>query len=283
MDTYKMHQAWMFPVDTKVTCALMEFRKFSGVLTKVGQVSNDIIFCGVAEFVRRLMHGFDDDDMNMIKEFCDLSRLPDAAELPVVEIGGRKYLADVEFQFLPEACVIAPHVPFGRIIARNKAARFVTYYETLTLHLWYPSTVATFARHARNVVGLQLNSDTGCQEGPFFHLHNFGARGAVNVDAVVAAQLACSLAFDGSDCALPGGKAVSVLATEHSVIAAHQGDHNFTKFLRTHPKAIYDVQKPDATGKRCIIHKFCQVLLTLCRSRRNARSWHNARNLGSLT
>lgn len=111
----------------------------------------------------------------------------------------------------------------------------VTWLESLLTHSWYPSSVATLSRRARDVIerAFERSCDSGMRS-PLVpsRLHDFGLRGATGVEAAVLGGAAHLLSFEGSD-TVPacfaaqhgcnGGRAVasSIPATEHSVMTAH--------------------------------------------------------------
>jgi nicotinamide phosphoribosyltransferase len=135
---------------------------------------------------------------------------------------------------LPDGSAVHARVPVFQITADAPYAALVTYLETLLVQAWYPSTVATLSRRARDAIGAAFEASVeGGGASPLLasRLHDFGFRGASCLEASVLGGVAHLLSFDGSDTmsacyyaqyALNGGRPVgmSIPATEHSVMTA---------------------------------------------------------------
>jgi nicotinamide phosphoribosyltransferase len=135
---------------------------------------------------------------------------------------------------LPDGSAVHARVPVFQITADAPYAALVTYLETLLVQVWYPSTVATLSRRARDAIGAAFEASVeGGAASPLLasRLHDFGFRGASCLEASVLGGVAHLLSFDGSDTmsacyyaqyALNGGRPVgmSIPATEHSVMTA---------------------------------------------------------------
>ena len=127
-----------------------------------------------------------------------------------------------------------PHVPVFQIIAENEYSPLCTFFETLLVQTWYPATVATLSKRAKDIIAdaFDVSVDDG-RESPLLasRLHDFGFRGTTCVEQSVLGGVAHLLNFDGTDTLsaayvaqfkLNGGKPVgtSIPATEHSVMTA---------------------------------------------------------------
>jgi len=140
----------------------------------------------------------------------------------------------VKVQALPEGMVIAPHVPVFQITAEGEYAPLCTFLETLLVQTWYPVTVATLSRRAKDIIAdaFEVSVDEG-RDSPLLasRLHDFGFRGCTCMEQSVLGGVSHLLNFDGTDTlsaayyaqfALNSGKPVgmSIPATEHSVMTA---------------------------------------------------------------
>ncbi|KAF8927275.1 hypothetical protein BGZ47_002241 [Haplosporangium gracile] len=139
----------------------------------------------------------------------------------------------LKIEALPEGTAIHAHVPVYQITAEGEMSRLVTYLETLLTMIWYPMTVATLSRRARDLIQDAYNKSVDA-DGLWSlesRLHDFGFRGCASVEQSVIGGTAHLLNFTGSDTMsaafyaqfqLNGGKAVgnSIPASEHSVMTA---------------------------------------------------------------
>ena len=140
----------------------------------------------------------------------------------------------VKVEALPEGMAILPHVPVFQITAEGEYSRLCTFLETLLVQSWYPSTVATLSRRAKDVIAEAFEKSVqGGKNSPLLmsRLHDFGFRGTTCVEQSVIGGVAHLLNFDGTDTlsaayyaqfALNNGNpvGVSIPATEHSVMTA---------------------------------------------------------------
>jgi nicotinamide phosphoribosyltransferase len=104
------------------------------------------------------------------------------------------------------------------------------YLETLLLHVWYPTTVATLSYHFKELIGEYLEK-TGDPTGISFKLHDFGFRGVSSYESAATGGAAHLVNFMGTDTlagitllqnfygatAMP---AFSIPASEHSTITS---------------------------------------------------------------
>ncbi|GBF95014.1 nicotinate phosphoribosyltransferase [Raphidocelis subcapitata] len=151
----------------------------------------------------------------------------------------------VKIQALREGTPVHAHVPVYQITAEGEFAPLCTYLETLLTMAWYPTTVATLSRRARDAIAAAFeDSVEGGAASPLLasRLHDFGFRGCTSVEQSVIGGCAHLLNFEGTDTMsaayyaqargaplfglspfhLNGGRPVasSIPATEHSVMTA---------------------------------------------------------------
>jgi nicotinamide phosphoribosyltransferase len=128
--------------------------------------------------------------------------------------------------------------------------------ESLLLHVWYPTTVASRSRYVKQLLARALERSGASLDGLPFMLHDFGYRGATTDDAAAIGGAGHLVNFLGTD-TLPAmllamrdydadldSLAFSVPATEHSVMTAEgrAGEYGVVdKLLTQHPDGILSV------------------------------------------
>lgn len=128
--------------------------------------------------------------------------------------------------------------------------------ESLLLHVWYPTTVASLSRHVKKMLRTKLVVSGSPLDGLPFMLHDFGYRGAATHDAAALGGAAHLTQFVGTDTlpalelamreyrADPATLGFSVAATEHSVMTAlgRDGEHRVVdRLIDQHPGGILSV------------------------------------------
>lgn len=140
----------------------------------------------------------------------------------------------VKLEILPEGSCINAHVPVFQITAEAPYASLCTFLETLLVHSWYPTTVATLSRRCKDILAAGFEQSVeGGAKNPLLNsrLHDFGFRGCTGVEQSVIGGIAHLLNFTGTDTlsaayyaqfGLNGGRPVgnSIPATEHSVMTS---------------------------------------------------------------
>ncbi|KAL3160782.1 hypothetical protein ABBQ38_009193 [Trebouxia sp. C0009 RCD-2024] len=140
----------------------------------------------------------------------------------------------VVLEALPEGTCVHAHCPVFQITAEDEYASLCTFLETILTMLWYPTTVATLSRRAKDRIEAAFErSVEGGVGSPLLgsRLHDFGFRGCTCVEQSVLGGVAHLLNFDGSDTLsaayyaqfhLNDGEpvAMSIPASEHSVMTA---------------------------------------------------------------
>ncbi|KIY93199.1 nicotinate phosphoribosyltransferase [Monoraphidium neglectum] len=131
----------------------------------------------------------------------------------------------VKIQALPEGSAIT---------SEDEYAPLCTFLETLLTMAWYPTTVATLSRRARDAIAAAFEASVeGGAASPLLgsRLHDFGFRGCTTPEQAVVGGCAHLLNFEGTDTMsaayyaqfhLNGGRPVanSIPATEHSVMTS---------------------------------------------------------------
>ena len=235
-DSYKAGHFMMYPDALKMV-AYGEFRAgFGGDKEDTRIVAYGIRYL-IENFVSKQWTQKDVDDAAL---FYSTHNAPFFTDYPFPKDLFSKFVNEnngyfpVKMQALLEGTVIHAHVPVYQITAEAPYAKLVTFLETLLTWVWYPSTVATLSRRARDAVedAFEKSVDGG-KESPLLgsKLHDFGFRGCTGAEQAIIGGCAHLLNFEGSDTmaaayyaqfTLNNGKpvAMSVPASEHSVMTA---------------------------------------------------------------
>lgn len=163
----------------------------------------------------------------------------------------------VRIKAVPEGTV----VPTGNVLMTVENTDPNCYWltnaiESLLVHVWYPSTVATKSRWVKGELKVFLEETADSIDGLPFMLHDFGYRSATTHDAAAIGGAGHLVNFRGTD-TLPAmllalydyganldELAFSVPATEHSVMTALGREGEFeivNQLLHDHPTGILSV------------------------------------------
>lgn len=202
-DSYKAtHPLQYPPCDTMV--AYGEFR--SGYN---GDASDTrVVHYGIRHLVETYLHRkWTEEDLKRAGAFFE-THAAGGAPLPwprdlftrvVRECGG---YFPIRVQALREGTCAHARVPAYQITARGDFAPLCLFFETVLTHVWYPSTVATLSRRARDVIeaAFERGADAGAASALVpSRLHDFGMRGCCTGEQAVIGGCAHLLSFDGSD------------------------------------------------------------------------------------
>ncbi|KAG0338438.1 hypothetical protein BG004_007220 [Podila humilis] len=150
----------------------------------------------------------------------------------------------IKIEALPEGTAVHAHVPAFQITAEGEMSRLVTFLETLLTMVWYPITVATLSRRARDLIHEAYEKTVDASE--FWslesRLHDFGFRGCTGPEQSIIGGTAHLLNFTGTDTLsaayyaqyeLNGGKPVanSIPASEHSVMTSFRTEEDAMKAM----------------------------------------------------
>ena len=159
-------------------------------------------------------------------------------------------------------------VPTGNVLMTVESndpelAWVVTFFETVLLKVWYPTTIATQSFFVRQRIREQFARSGADSAALDFACHDFGYRGCFSEETAQIGAAAHLLSFQGTDtvagirmlqrCYGAGMAAFSIPATEHSVVSAFGPDGErdaFAHYLATFPTGTiacvsdtYDVYK----------------------------------------
>lgn len=211
-----------------------------------------VVFFGLQAFLKEMTEAFDEFFAADVDEVCadyeqnitEIIGPNDIGTQHIRDLHRLGYLP-LEFRALPEGAEVYARVPMFTV--ENTHPDFfwlVNYLETwLSAHMWMPCTSATLARQLRRTLNRHALATTGSVEGVEFQGHDFSMRGHSSVLSAAMSGAGHLLSFVGTD-TLPAKSwvkkyygaeepiALSVAATEHSVMCAGGQDGEFETYNR---------------------------------------------------
>ncbi len=150
---------------------------------------------------------------------------------------------------VPEGTLVPPHNVLMTVESTDPDFPWVvTFFETLLLKVWYPTTIATQSFFIRQSIRDQLHRSGGDAGGLDFMCHDFGYRGCSSEETAGIGAASHLLSFRGTDTVAgirllqefygAAMAAHSIPATEHSVICAFGRDGDvdaYAHLLATFP------------------------------------------------
>ncbi|CAG8567172.1 4783_t:CDS:10 [Ambispora leptoticha] len=235
-DSYKPSHSFLFP-EAKKAVAYAEFR--SGF--KNDNEDTRIVFYGFRYIIENYISvKWTRKDVELAEKFfathnAGYTNFPFPKDLILKFIEENDGYFPIKIEALPEGTVAHKHTPVFQITTEGEYTPLLTYLETLLLMAWYPSTVATCSRRARDVIE-KAYQDTVDDDGYWTlesRLHDFGFRGCTGIEQSMLGGAAHLLNFTGTDTLsaayyvqyhLNNGKPIgsSIPATEHSVMTAYK-------------------------------------------------------------
>jgi nicotinamide phosphoribosyltransferase len=193
-------------------------------------------------------------DIELADAFYSSHMAPDFSEFPYPRELFLKFIFEnngylpVKIESLPEGSCIHAHVPVFQITSEGVYTPLCTFLETLLVHSWYPTTVATLSRRCKDIIalGFETSAENGARNILLnSRLHDFGFRGCTGVEQSVLGGVAHLLNFTGTDTlsaayyaqfALNEGRPVgsSIPATEHSVMTAWPSERDAVLNMISH-------------------------------------------------
>lgn len=239
-DSYKLTHHDMLPVGTTGVYSYLEARK--------GGEHPATLWFGLQYYLQEYLAGVvvTHEDIVEAKAFH-------AWHLhgPKFNESGWQRIVDVHGGRLPIRILAAPEgmlIPCGNVLMTIENTDpelpwLTNVVETLLMKVWYPTTVATRSYYVKKDITEALLA-TGCDTpAADYMLHDFGYRGASSEESAGLGGMAHLVNFKGSDTiegiryarefyAAPAGVAVSVAASEHSIMTALGADGELTMALR---------------------------------------------------
>lgn len=224
-DSYKCTHWKQYPKGTQIVYSYLESR---------GGVYDKTVFFGLQALIKLYLEGkvVTQEKIEEASRFFDKHLGPNRFNR-----AGWQYILDTYDGHLP---VRIKAVPEGRVVSVKNALMTIentdpncfwltNYLETILLHVWYPTTVATLSYHMKETINEYL-AKTGTPELIAFKLHDFGFRGVSSCESAGSGGAAHLLNFCGTDTLagisyaqehygadMPG---FSIPASEHSTITS---------------------------------------------------------------
>lgn len=248
-DSYKLTHHRMYPKDVEVVSSYFEPR--------VGPGHQEVVWFGLQHVLKDKMTGFFRVIAEDIDEAEEYAKAHFAA--PLFNREGWERIVDthqgalpIRIWALPEGTVVPRGTPCMVIENTDPQLPWLTNaLESLLMHVWYPTTIATIGRDMRRFFQQEVPHGA-----PQFMLHDFGYRGVSSDESAGVGGMAHLLHFQGTD-TLNGmwyahryydapheGLAYSVAATEHSVMTqwGAQGETALLeRLIDDHPNQILSI------------------------------------------
>ena len=218
-DSYKCSHWCQFPKGTRKMSYYLEARK------------GDVVFFGLQAIIKEYLR---QPDFTQLKETIEFWN---DHGFDCFNVDGWRKI--IKLGYLPLRIHAVPegmYIPKGRALVRieNTLDGFhwlVGWFETLLMHVWYPSTVCTRSFEIKRIIKKWLDK-TGDVSGLMFKLHDFGFRGASSYQTAMFGGMAHLVNFMGTDtiAGIFGAKkyynakdvvGYSIPAAEHSTIISH--------------------------------------------------------------
>uniref|UniRef100_A0A383W1M1 Nicotinamide phosphoribosyltransferase n=1 Tax=Tetradesmus obliquus TaxID=3088 RepID=A0A383W1M1_TETOB len=233
-DSYKASHFLQYPTSKK----MVAYGEFRTGYNKDEQDSRILVY-GLRYILENyVMRPWTADDVEKADIFFKTHMAPGHTSFPFPKDLYMKFVVEnngyfpVKIQALQDGTCVHAHVPVYQITAEDEYAPLCTFLETLLTMMWYPTTVATLSRRARDIIAAAFEASAdGGAASPLLpsRLHDFGFRGCTTMEQSVLGGCAHLINFDGSDTMsaayyaqfhLNGGRPVgmSIPATEHSVM-----------------------------------------------------------------
>lgn len=193
-DSYKASHFLQYPPGTTFVSSYVEPR---------GGQFEEIVNLGLQAFVKEyLLTPITKADVDEAAEVYGAHGVPFNREGWDYIVNTHGGFLPLRIEGLPEGMIIEPGTAQVQVVNTDPMVPWLTsYMETALLRaIWYPSTVASLSRRAKQFIytGLQITADDPDAEIAF-KLHDFGARGASSSETAALGGMAHLVNFMGSD------------------------------------------------------------------------------------
>lgn len=247
-DSYKLSHAPQYPDMTEQIYSYFESR--------TGAQFKETVFFGLQYLLKRYMEGqvITEEKISQASDLVDKHVGPG-----VFNKAGWEYILkehDGRLPILVRAVKEGLPVPESNVLMTventdPKCFWLTNLLETILVQIWYPSTVCSLSKAARQMMLRHLNK-SGTPENVDFMLHDFGVRGSTSMESAAIGGLAHLVNFKGTDnipalamgreyygCDMAG---FSIPATEHSTITSHGQENElatYSRLLDIYPKGLF--------------------------------------------
>lgn len=193
-DSYKASHFLQYPPGSTRVSSYIEPR---------GGDFEQVVFFGLQAFIKQyLMTPITIADVNEAATIFEMHGEPFNREGWARIVNKHGGYLPIEIEALPEGTVHKPGVMQVQVVNTDPELPWLTsYVETMLLRaVWYPSTVASLSRRAKQFIytGLEMTADDPDAEIGF-KLHDFGARGASSEETAMLGGMAHLVNFLGTD------------------------------------------------------------------------------------
>ncbi|RHZ60515.1 hypothetical protein Glove_352g45 [Diversispora epigaea] len=235
-DSYKISHPFLYPEASKHVA----YGEFRAGFNK-DEEDTRLIFYGIRYIIENYVaKKWTLEDVELAEQFLsthndNYTNFPFHKELFLKFIKENDGYFPVRIEALPEGTCCHVHTPVYQIIAEGEYTPLVTFLETLLTMIWYPSTVATLSRRARDIIE-EAFEDTVDEDGYFLlesRLQDSGFRGCTSLEQSIIGGAAHLINFRRSatmsasyyvQYKINNGKPIglAIPATEHSVMLSHK-------------------------------------------------------------
>lgn len=245
-DSYKLTHHSMYPHEVQKVYSYLEAREGDGI--------QNVLWFGLQAILKEYFEGvvvtremIDEAEAFAKCHFSDQNQFNRKGWERIVNVHGGRL--PIEICALPEGYAVPRGTPLMTVENTDPKLPWLTNaVESLLMHVWYPTTVASLSFDLRTFFNKYVKDGA-----PQFMLHDFGYRGVSSNESARMGGMAHLLSFLGTD-TLVGmqaareyygvsleGLAYSVAATEHSIMTQYDqaGEETLIRqLMATHPNQI---------------------------------------------
>ncbi len=192
-DSYKASHFLQYPPGTT--------HEFSYVESRGGKYATTVFF-GLQYIIKKyLMSPITASDVLEANEFFKLHGEPFNLDGWMHIVHDHNGFIPLRIRAVPEGSVVPVHNVLMTVENTCPKCYWTTsYFETLLMRVWYPTTVATRSYHAKKVIMDALSRSCDDPQGQIlFKLHDFGSRGVSSQESAALGGAAHLVNFMGSD------------------------------------------------------------------------------------
>ena len=194
VDSYKLSHWLQYPEGTEYVSSYIESR---------GGKFDKSVFFGLQMFLKEyLSKPISHQDIDEAEEFAKLHGVPFNRPAWEYIINKHRGFLPLCIQAVPEGTVLPVRNVLVQVVNTDPNCFWLTsYMETALLRaVWYPTTVATNSKEAKNIIWKSLEKTADAPEAEIgFKMHDFGARGTTSLEAAGIGGAAHLVNFLGTD------------------------------------------------------------------------------------